>query len=55
MKQIVEGVLFIAFLAVAILFVGAAQTGGAMGITFIALAAIVALMGQCGMLNINGR
>lgn len=55
MKRIIECTLFIAFLAVAVLGVGAAETGGAMGITIIALVAIVALIGRCGMLNLNGR
>lgn len=55
MKQFIECTLFIAFLAVAVLGVGAAETGGAMGITIIALVAIVALMARCGMLNLNGR
>lgn len=50
MKQFIECTLFIAFLAVAVLGVGAAETGGAMGITIIALVAIVALMMKSGMI-----
>ena len=50
MKKIYNGLLFVAFLLVAIYWVGAVEAGGGLFTALLALAAIAALMAKAGML-----